>query len=72
MRQHVRLTGLLSVGSRVPSFLRHSGQKLGETQGCAETWHCAAEVHQILKAVSKQSKKGGKDTFDSVKNTTTS
>lgn len=51
------LTGLLSVGSRVPSSLRHSGQKLGETQRRAEIWYCAAEVQQVLKAVPLESKK---------------
>lgn len=67
VRRHVGLTRLLSVGNRVPSSLWHSGQKLGERQGCAQIWHRAAEVHQVLKAVSKQRKR---ETFDSVRNTT--
>lgn len=57
MRWHVRLTGLLSVGGRIPSFLWHSGQKLRETQGRTEIWHCAAEVEQVLKAVSERDKR---------------
>lgn len=56
MRENVRLTSLLSVRSRIPSFLRHSGQKLGQTQRCAETWYCTTEVYKVLKAVSKQNK----------------
>ena len=54
----IRLTGLLSVGSGVSSFLRHSGQKLGETQSRAEVWHRAAEIQQVLETVSKQGQRG--------------
>lgn len=57
MRRGVRLTRLLSVGSGIPSSLRHRGQELGETQGCAETWHCAAEVEQVPKAVPEENTK---------------
>lgn len=51
MRRGPWLTHLLPEGSRVSSFLWHSGQKLAETQSCAETRYGAAEVQHVLKAV---------------------
>lgn len=60
MRHRISPTSLLSVSGRISSFLWHSGEKLRETQSYAEIWHCAAEVEQIFKTVSKKQNRENK------------
>lgn len=60
MKHRISPTSLLSVSGRISSFLWHSGEKLRETQSYAEIWHCAAEVEQIFKTVSKKQNRENK------------